>query len=163
MKKFKLMILLLLSCFFVSIIYAEPIWKDDFKEVENWYDNKTDSSFNAVIIPGKKKGTAEVKQKGKGNWGKVAFVLTNLDLDKYPLVKIKVRKVSKSGDFKVLAVSKDWGRSYVIIDRGAGKGEHKGDIKEVTGWTGKKTFNLVIVIEGKNKKVVLDNIMVTSK
>lgn len=139
-----------------TTLFSANIWKDDFNVIQNWYDNKTDKSFNAVIIPGKKKGSAILQQKGQGNWGKVAYVVTDIDLNKFYIVRIKVDDVDKSGDYKVLAISQDWSDNYVIIDRGNGKGVYEGNIKEVTGWSGKRTFNIVLVVEGKGKKVEID-------
>lgn len=163
MKKFTLFIIIILVFVTSIFVYAETIWKDSFDEIENWYDNKADSSFKAVIVPGKKKGTAMVKQQGKGDWGKVAFVITKLDIDKYNILKVKVNKVSKNGDYKILVTSLDWNKSYTIIDRGRGKGIHKRNIKEITKWKGEKTFNLVIIIEGKKKMTEFDWIEIASE
>jgi len=160
-----MIVFLLVASIGSQVMAADAIWRDDFdeEELEGWYDNKTDESFRAVIVMGKKKGTADVIQKGKGDWGKVAFVVMNVDLDTYNIVRVKVTKVDKNGDYKVLAVSKDWSDSYVVIDRSKGKGTHKGDIKKATGWKGMTTFNIVVVVEGKGKKVTLDWIELVSE
>lgn len=163
MKRLLICLIILLCMGINTLMMAESLWRDDFDNVENWYDNKTDESFRAVIVPGRKKGTAEVVQKGKGNWGKVAFVVMNVDIDTYNIIRVKVNKVSKSGDYKILAISKDWGESYVVIDRSKGKGIKEGNIKEATGWKGMQTFNIVVVVEGTKKKVVLDWIELGSK
>lgn len=155
MKKISLFVLALLAM--VSFVYtAEAVWHDDLDTLDGWYDNKTDKSFRAVILKSKEIGTADVVQRGDGNWGKVAFVVTNCDLDKYNIMRVKIKSVDKNADYKVLAVSQDWAESYVLLDRGAGKGIKQANIAEVTGWKGKKTFNIVVVVEGKDKKVTLD-------
>lgn len=163
MKKIIYVILLLILVLNFTDLFAKEIWRDDFKDVQNWYDNKVDSSFGAVIVKGKKKGTAEIIQKGKGTWGKVAFVLSNIDLDKYNVLRMKVNKVSKNGDYKILITSINWRKTFELIERGSGKGIHEGYIKQITGWSGKKTFNIVVVVEGKKKKVVLDWIELVSE
>lgn len=163
MKKL-ITILIIFSLLLITfLLSAESICKDDFADMKNWYDNKTDKSFNAVIVPSKNKGAYEVIQKGNGNWGKVAFVLVDVDLDKFEIVKIKVNDVSKNGDYKIAVTPVDWKDQYILIDRGAGKGMHTASIKDATGWKGKKTFNLVVIIEGKGKKVELDSIELISK
>lgn len=141
--------------------FAETIWRDEFNTLENWYDNKADASFNALIMLGKTKNTAVIQQKGNGNWGKVAFVVQNVDLDKFNILRLKVNKVDKNGDYRVLVTSLDWNDSFTIIDRGNGKGTYEGNIKTVTGWSGKKTFNVVIVVEGKDKSLELNWIEIT--
>ncbi len=146
-----------------TLLFAGSIWKDDFEKIENWYDNKTDASFNAVIVPGKKTGTADVIQKGKETWGKVAFVFTNVDVDVFNILKVKVNKVDKNGDYKILVTTHAWDKSYIVIDRGKGKGLYEANIQEATGWKGKKSFNLVVVVEGKDKKITLDWIDLLSK
>jgi hypothetical protein len=38
-----------------------------------------------------------------------------------------------------------------------------GDIKAATGWSGKKSFNIVVVIEGQGKATYFDQIKIASK
>jgi hypothetical protein len=162
----KKMLLISSLAFLMSLaagLGADPVWKSDFTSLDGWYDNNTDQSFNAVIAMGTKEGTADVIQKGDGSWGKVAFVLENIDIDKFNSVRVNVVDIQKGAAYKLLAVNKDWSESYVVIDRGHGKGSAQGNIKDVTSWTGSKTFNLVVVIEGDKKKVTLGSIELLSK
>lgn len=145
------------------MLSAETFWRDDFNEVTDWYDNKADTSYRAVINPGKKKGTAILQQKGKGTWGKVAYVINEIDLDKYNIVRVKVKKVDLSSAYKILAISTDWSETYIVIERGNGRGIAQGNIQEATGWKGEVSFNLVLIVEGKNKKITFDWIELISK
>jgi hypothetical protein len=142
---------------------ADPVWKSDFSTLDGWYDNRCDQSYNAVITAGTVDGTADVIQKGDGSWGKVAFVLENIDIDKFNVVRVNVVDIQKGAAYKLLAVNNDWSESYVVIDRGHGKGQAQGNIKDVTSWTGSRTFNLVVVVEGDKKKVTLGSIELMSK
>ncbi|MDD5067504.1 MAG: hypothetical protein PHF84_10720 [bacterium] len=163
MKRFMFLGLLVLFLMSVSRLLGTTLWRDDFNKIENWYDNKAHPSYNAVIVPGKKAGTADVIQKGSEKWGKAAFTVSNVDVDIFNIIRVKVDKVEKNGDFKILASTSSWDKTFVVIDRGKGKGVHEGNIKEATGWKGKMTFNIVIVVEGAGKKVTLDWIALSSK
>jgi hypothetical protein len=161
----KIFFLLIVSSLLIAtaILRAEAVWSCDFNPIENWYDNTTDPSFHAVIVPGAQKGTADIIQKGEGNWGKVAFAFKDINIDKYNIIKVNVADVQKDTSFKILAVSQDWSESFVVIDRGHGKGIAQGNIKDVTGWSGVKTFNLVVVIEGEKKKITLNSLELGTK
>lgn len=163
MKKIVLFTVLVFVLAGSVLLYAGAVWRDDFEKIVNWYDNKTDASFNAVITAGKKAGTAEVVQKGKSTWGKVAFVVTDIDVDRFNTIRVKVNKVEKNGDYKILVSSITWDKSFIVIDRGKGKGTHEGSIKEAAPWKGKMSFNVVILVEGKDKKVTLDWIELASR
>jgi hypothetical protein len=163
MKKIMLFSLVACVMFLSALANADPVWKSDFSSMDGWYDNNTDQSFNAVITAGTKEGTADVTQKGDGTWGKVAFVLENIDIDKFNVLKVNVADIAKGASYKILAANKDWSESFVVIDRGHGKGSAQGNIKDVTGWTGVKTFNLVVVVEGEKKKVTLNSIELLPK
>jgi hypothetical protein len=162
MKKISIFSILCLMAVSMGL-RAEPVWKSDFTSLDGWYDNKTDPSFNAVMTMGAKEGTADITQKGEGTWGKVAFVFENQDLDKYNIIRVNVADIQKGAAFKVLAANKDWSESFVVIDRGRGKGISMGNIKDVTGWSGVNTFNLVVVIEGEKKKVTLNSVELYAK
>ncbi len=161
----KIVIISFLACLIslTGSLAADTVWKTDFSSMDGWYDNNTDPSFNAVITAGTKAGTADVTQKGEGTWGKVAYVLENIDIDKNNIIKVNIADIEKGSAFKLLAISQDWSESFVVIDRGHGKGFAQGNIKDVTGWTGTKSFNLVVVIEGEKKKLTLNSIELLSK
>lgn len=163
MKKLMLSSLIVFILSLASGLFADSAWKSDFSTMDGWYDNAADPNFNATITAGTQPGTADITQKGDGTWGKVAFVQENVDIDKNSVIKINMADVPKGSGYKVLAVTPDWSESFIVIDRGHGKGIAQGNIKDVTGWSGVKTFNLVIIIEGEKKKITVNSIELISK
>jgi len=152
---------------FNSYIQAQEIgWEEDFTRgvvEEEWYDNNDDSSFGAVITDDGKT-LAKVKEVGKGDWGKVAIIIPDLDLDKYHILEVKVKEVELDSGFKVGVASLDWSEYYDLVTGVNTKGGvYEADIKKKTPWKGKKDLCLVLIVEGDDKTVIFDDIKIRTK
>lgn len=157
---------------FMFIIFAAPVlvysaqkvgWEDDFnKGTEGWYDQKTSNTFNCTITPIKTGSIAKIEVVGDSSWGKVATIIENVDLDKYPIVEVKVDQVDVNSAFKIGVASIDWSNYYEIIPGQNLSGTYSGNIKEKTEWSGSPKFNLIIIMEGAKKTCTVDNIRLIS-
>ncbi len=146
----------------VTLIAEEVIgWENDCSSTKDWYDNKTDPSFGAKVEQAEP-GVFKVTQDGKDTWGKIAFVVKDINVDQTPMLEVKINKVDQDSAFKVAVAPLDWSDLFVVIPRSSADGIQKGDIKAATGWTGKKSFNVVIIVEGKGKASWVDNIRIMS-
>lgn len=137
-------------------------WQHDCSSIKDWYSTQDDPSFGAKIEQ-VEPSVFKVTHDGKDTWGKVAFVVKDVDIDQTPNLEVKVNKVDTGSAFKVAVAPLDWADLYVVVPRSSADGVHKGDLKAATGWTGKRSFNVVLIVEGKGKSVFFDNIKVTSK
>jgi hypothetical protein len=137
-------------------------WQHDCSSIKDWYSSQDDASFGAKIEQAEA-SAFKITHDGKDTWGKVAFVVKDVDVDASPILEVKVNKVDTGSAFKVALAPLDWNNLYVVIPRSSADGVHKGDIKAATGWSGKKSFNVVLILEGKGKSVYFDNIKITSK
>ena len=141
---------------------AEIAWQTDFETLSGWYDNKTNSGFMAKIDQ-PESSVLRVTQQGQDSWGKVAVVVENVDLNKTAILQTKVNKVDENSAIKVCVASLDWSEFYEVIPRTSADGVHTGDIKKATGWNGTKSFNVVLVVEGKEKAAWFKHIQIGSK
>jgi hypothetical protein len=136
-------------------------WHNDCSTTKDWYDSKSDPGFHAKVEQAEP-SVIKVAQEGGDTWGKVAYVIKEVDLDKTPVLEVKVNKVDSGSAFKVAVAPLDWSNLYVVVPRSSADGIQKGDIKAATGWTGLKDFNVVLIVEGPGKAAWFDNIRVTS-
>jgi hypothetical protein len=136
-------------------------WQHDCSSIKDWYGSADDPSFGATIEQ-VEPSVFKVTQDGKEKWGKVAFVVKDVDLDKTPYIEVKVNKVDKDSAFQVAVAPLDWKDVNIVVQRSSADGVHKGDLKTATGWSGKRSFNLVLIVEGKGKSAWIDNIKITS-
>jgi len=144
-------------------VKAEDVgWMSDCTSIKDWYDGKTDQSFHTKVDQFEP-SVLRVTQEGAESWGKAAFVVQDVDLDKTPILQTKVNKVDLNSAFKVCVASLDWSEFYEVVPRSSADGIHMGDIKTATGWSGKKSFNVVVVIEGQGKASYFDQIKIASK
>jgi hypothetical protein len=137
-------------------------WQNDCSSIKDWYDNKADAGFHAKMEQAEP-SVVKVTQDGGETWGKVAYVVKEVDLEKTPILEVKINKVDSNSAFKIGVAPLDWSDTYVVVQRSSADGIHKGDIKAATGWTGKKDFNIVLIIEGAGKATWFDNIRITAK
>lgn len=145
------------------ILKAEDIgWMSDCSSIKDWYDNKTDQGYRTKVDQFEP-SVMRISQEGADTWGKAAFVVQDVDLDKTPMLQTKVNKVDLNSAFKVCVASLDWSEFYEVVPRSSADGVHMGDIKAATGWSGKKSFNIVVVIEGQGKASYFDQIKIASK
>lgn len=137
-------------------------WQHDCSSIKDWYSSQDDPSFGAKIEQ-TEPSVFKIIHDGKDTWGKVAFVVKDVDVDQTPTLEVKVNQVDKGAAFKVAVAPLDWADLFVVIPRSSADGVHKGDLKAATGWTGRRSFNVVLIVEGKNKSILFDNIKITSK
>jgi len=152
-----------LAGFAVSALIAEEVigWQSDCSSTKDWYDNKVDPGFGAKIEQAEP-SVIKVTQDGKDTWGKVAFVVKDVNIDATPNLEAKINKVDQDAAFKIGVAPLDWSELFVVIPRSSADGIHKGDIKAASGWTGKKSFNVVIIVEGKGKAVWVSDLKISS-
>jgi len=137
-------------------------WQHDCSSIKDWYDNKSDAGFHAKVEQAEP-SVIKVAQEGADTWGKVAYVVKGVDLDKTPTLEVKVNKVDLNSAFKVAVSSLNWSEFYEVIPRSSADGLQKGDIKAASGWNGVKDFNVVIIVEGQGKASWFDNIKIAAK
>ncbi|MBV9463926.1 MAG: hypothetical protein JO317_06820 [Verrucomicrobiae bacterium] len=153
---------LLANAVFSTLALAADIgWEHDCTNVRDWYDTKADPSYQAKIEQAEK-DAFKVTQCGADTWGKVAFVVKDIDIDKTPILEAKVNQVDVGSAIKVAVAPLDWSELYVVVARTSADGVHIGDIKTATGWTGKKSFNVVLIVEGKGKSAFFSHFKIES-
>ena len=149
----------------VSLCSAQNVgWEDNFSTgVEEWYDEDDNDTFNCRITA-LKDGTARIEEIGETAWGKVAKVVVDVDLDKYPIVEVKANHVDVDSAFKIGVASLDWSEYYDVITGQNLAGVYSENIIEKTEWSDMKPnkFNLVIIIEGFRKGTIFDYIRLKS-
>lgn len=137
-------------------------WQHDCSSIKDWYDNKTDASFHAKVDQAEP-SVIKVTQEGGDTWGKVAYVVKGVDLDKTPMLEVKLTKVDVGSAFKVAVTSSNWSDFFEVIPRSSADGVHRGDIRAASGWSGAKDFNVVLIVEGAGKAAWFDNVRITAK
>ncbi|MBV9463612.1 MAG: hypothetical protein JO317_05230 [Verrucomicrobiae bacterium] len=144
-----------------TLVWAEDTlgWHSDCGSVKDWYTKNEDPSFQAKLDPAEP-GVLKLTQEGTDTWGKAAFVVKDVDLDKTPILEVKVNKVDKDAAYKVGVAPLDWSELFVVVPRSSADGVSSGNIKTATGWSGKKSFNVVLIVEGKSKAVWFDDIKI---
>ena len=166
--KTRTVVQVLVSCLWIAgaaMSFAEEPaagWQHDCSSVKDWYDNKVDTGFHAKVDQAEP-SVIKITQEGGDTWGKVAYVVKGVDLDKTPILEAKVNKVDTGSAFKVAVASLNWSEFYEIIPRSSADGVQKGDIKTASGWSGVKDFNVVVIIEGPGKAVWFDNLKIAPK
>src|SRR5438105_15350768 len=92
---------------FVSNAAAEDIgWMSDCSSTKDWYDDKSNQSFHTKVDQFEP-SVLRVTQDGSENWGKAAYVVQDVDLDKTLVLQAKVSKVDLNSAFKVCVASLD--------------------------------------------------------
>lgn len=166
MKTNVLKLAIVAGCFLVTLVtnvVAEEIgWMSDCSSTKDWYDDKTNENFHSKVDQFEP-SVLRVTQEGAEGWGKAAYIVQDVDLDKTPILQTKVNKVDLNSAFKVCVASLDWSEFYEVVPRSSADGIHMGDIKAATGWTGKKSFNIVVIVEGQGKASYFDQIKIASK
>lgn len=129
------------------------VWEIDCTTLDGWHWE----GMNTIVSKPEAE-TIKVTQEGNQTWGKAAFIVDGVNLEKSPLLEVKVNKVDKGSAFKVLVANSDWSEQIVVIDRSSADGVHGGDIWKAIKKESKKKeswydapFNLVVVIEGRGK------------
>ena len=141
---------------------AVVAWETDCTSIAGWHDATETPGMNAKVDQFEE-SVIRVTQDGNDTWGKVAYVVEDIDLDATPIVEVKVNKVDKNSAFTICVAPSDWSEMIDVIKRSSADGIHKGDIekavktsKKPASWKGPISFNLIIVIEGKKKASYFD-------
>lgn len=137
----------------------ESAWKNDCSTLEGWSSNLEDKSFQARVEQSEP-SVIKVSQDGKDGWGKAAILVRDIDLDKASRLEVKVNKVDKDSAYQIAVASPDWSEFFVVVPRSSADGLKTADIKSVTGWSGMKDFNVVLIIEGKDKASYFDELKI---
>jgi hypothetical protein len=144
-------------------------WETDCTSISGWHDAAETPGMNAKVEQAEP-SVIRVKQDGNDTWGKVAYVVENIDLEATPLVEVKVNKVDKGSGFTIAVASRDWSEMITVIKRSSADGIHTGNIKKAVrmakrpgNWKGPISFNLVVVIEGRNKASYFDSFKIRAE
>jgi hypothetical protein len=127
-----------------------------------WWDESNDAANNAEIeVTGQ--GAARITKVSDDVWGKVLSDRLTVDLENTNQLRVVVNKVDKNTGFKVLVQEPDQDEIQ-ISETGDGAGFHTYDLKTKTGWSGVKTFTIILVVEAATNGVgtTLDEIWITS-
>lgn len=126
-----------------------------------WWDESNDAAHNAEIeVTGQ--GAARITKVSDDVWGKVLSDKLTLDLDASGQLRIVIVKVDKNTGFKVMVQEPDQ-QEIQVSEPGDGAGVHTYDIKSKTGWSGVKTFSVVLVVEAVTNGVgtTVDELWIT--
>lgn len=144
-------------------------WETDGSSLSGWHDATETPEMNAKVDQFEP-SVLRVTQNGNDTWGKVAYVVENIDLGATPILEIKVNKVDKNSAFTVSVAPSDWSEMIDVIKRSSADGIQKGDIRKAVrtsknpgDWKGPISFNVVVVIEGKGKATYIDWIKIRSE
>ncbi len=147
---------------------AVVAWQSDCDTLSGWHDANETPGMNAKIDQFEP-SVLRVTQGGNDTWGKVAYVVENINLDATPILEVKVNKVDKNSAFTMCVAPSDWSEMIDVIKRSSADGIHKGDIKKAVrtskkpaSWKGPMSFNVVVVIEGKGKASYFDWLKIRS-
>ena len=170
MKQYPLAVLLLTLPIWCSQARAEPevAWSTECDSIDGWHGNSDDPGMNAKVVQAET-STIQVTQEGSEMWGKVAFVVDGIDLDKTPVLEVKASKVDLGCGFMVSVASADWSEMFTVVKRTSADGVHKGNIAKAVKesknpdlWKSPAKFNVVVIVEGKGKSVWLDQLKIRS-
>lgn len=86
-------------------------------------------------------------------YGSVKYTLT-ADLDVRPNLEMVINEVSSGGQWAVKVSS--GGAEYTVINDNSGTGAFWGNIRQATGWSGTKTFDIILYAIGEGQSFKLD-------
>jgi hypothetical protein len=145
-----------------AAVAAVVAWQTDCDSISGWHDATETPGMNAKVDQFEP-SVIRVTHDGNDTWGKVAYVVENIDLDATPILEVKVNKVDKNSAFKICVAPSDWSEMIDVIKRSSADGIHDGNIRKAVKmakkpgtWKGPISFNLVVVIEGKGKASYFD-------
>ena len=137
-------------------------WETDCASVAGWHDAAETPGMNAKVDQFEP-SVIRVTQDGNDTWGKVAYVVENINLEATPVIEVKANKVDKGSAFSIAVASRDWSEMITVIKRTSADGIHDGNIRKAVkmakkpgDWKGPISFNVVVVIEGRGKATCFD-------
>jgi hypothetical protein len=144
-------------------------WETDCSSISGWHDNTETVGMNAKVDQFEP-SVIRVTQDGNDTWGKVAYVVENIDLEATPILEVKANKVDKGSAFSIAVASRDWSEMITVIKRTSADGIHEGNIRKAVkmakkpgDWKGPISFNVVIVIEGRGKASYFDSFKIRAE
>jgi hypothetical protein len=149
-------------------VRAEPAvaWKTECDSTEGWHWNNEDPGMNAKVTQFET-SLLQVSQDGNDTWGKVAYVVEGIDLEASPILEVTAAKVDLNSGFMVNVASADWSEVFTVVKRTSAHGVHKGNIERAVKdsqnpdlWKSPAKFNVVVVVEGKGKSILLDRLKI---
>ena len=138
----------------VSLSAQAPVW--DLSKVDRVLQNSDDPTYNAVATR-TKNGGVRITQSPFDvlTWGKVAILIRDLDFDRHPVLTVRLGSLDPSCSLKVGA-DKDWKDFHVLLTSQVSTGRWDVDLARETGWFGRKSFLLILIVEGPKKTVTVD-------
>lgn len=145
LQNFKVILYVLNGSFTMSELSALQYEIDVFNSVANW-NNPNSSNTSISTTNGIATVTLLSAPYGHNNR------TVSYNVDDYPYIKIKVPQVSADGQwaFKV----NDGSGDILLQAQTSATGEFAYNLKGITGWSGQKTFDLVIYIVGSSGSYV---------
>ncbi|HBA83407.1 MAG TPA: hypothetical protein DCZ95_04860 [Verrucomicrobia bacterium] len=148
---------------------ADCAWHNDCSSIQGWRSNPEDPGMCAKVEQ-VEPSVIKVTQDGNSTWGKAAYFISGIDLEKNPMLYLKATKVDLNSAFTVQVASSDWSDCITVVSRTSADGLHDGNIRKAVrvsktpdAWKGEASFWLVIVIEGKGKGTFIDDICIRAK
>ena len=145
---------------------AAVAWETDCNDVAGWH---FDPGMNAKVEQDEP-SVIKVTQSGNDTWGKVAYVVENIDLDATPILEVNAGQVDFDSAFMINVAPRDWSEMLTVIPRSNDGGVHTGNIKDairksknIAAWKSPATFNVVIVIEGKDRSTTFESLKIRAK
>jgi hypothetical protein len=146
----------------------QPAWETVCESTEGWHGNKTDPGMRTRIEQ-PETGVVRIVQDGEGTWGKAAFVVENVNLSVSPILEAKINKVDEDAGYQVQVAPLDWSETVTVIERNSKDGIHKANIAKAINKQSQNPdayaagFNLVVIVEGKDKSVWVDNLKISGE
>jgi len=85
------------------------------------------------------------------------FVITDIDFSNNPVLKINVDSVDNEASWKLGIDNLSWSDFKPVINSSTSAGEFTAQLNQ-TGYTGKQSVNLILIIEGNDKFFTVSSI-----
>ncbi|MFH0879444.1 MAG: hypothetical protein V2A34_06995, partial [Lentisphaerota bacterium] len=104
-------------------------WQNDCSKLDGWRSKADDPGMNCKI-ENPEPSVMKVTQDGEGTWGKVSFFVSNVDLEKYPELVVKVNKVELNSAYTIQIAPSDWSEFITVIPRCSADGKRDDNLKK---------------------------------
>jgi flagellar hook assembly protein FlgD len=154
-----------------STVLADSFWLDHFSYTNDnqapgdraihWLDDSNNSTLDATLKYDATDSLADLCTSSGAAWGKVYSRETNLNVDYYSMVELRITSVT-GGDVRVFVKDGQWNQYEYVLPRQA-PGTYAFDIRSLAGcsWSGVVSgFSVVLVVEGVSAEVVLDYVKI---
>jgi len=149
-----MLIKILVATLAASLSAQAPVW--ELPKVKHVLQNSDDPTYNAVATR-TKNGGVRITQSPFDvlTWGKVAILVPPLDFDRHPVLTVRLGSLDPSCSFRVGA-DKAWKDFHELLPSKVSTGPWDVDLARKTGWSGRKSFLLILIVEGPKKTVIVD-------